>query len=60
MHKLETGEMAQSDSTDCSSTGPEFNTQQPHGGSQPSVMGSGGLFWCVLIQLQCTYINKNK
>jgi hypothetical protein len=22
-------------STDCSSRGPEFNSQQPHGGSQP-------------------------
>jgi hypothetical protein len=27
-------------STDCSSRGPEFNFQQPHGGSQPSVMAS--------------------
>jgi hypothetical protein len=27
-------------STDCSSRGPEFNSQQPHDGSQPSVMGS--------------------
>jgi len=27
-------------STDCSSRGPEFNSQQPLGGSQPSVMGS--------------------
>jgi hypothetical protein len=27
-------------SIDCSSKGPEFNSQQPHGGSQPSVMGS--------------------
>jgi hypothetical protein len=34
-------------STDCSSRGPEFNSQQPHGGSQPSVMGSHALFWCV-------------
>ena len=25
--------------TDCSSRGPGFNSQQPHGGSQPSVMG---------------------
>jgi hypothetical protein len=24
-------------STDCSSRGPEFKSQQPHGGSQPSV-----------------------
>jgi hypothetical protein len=34
-------------STDCSSRGPEFNSQQTHGGSQPSVMGSDDLFWCV-------------
>jgi hypothetical protein len=34
-------------STDCSSRGPEFSSQQPHGGSQPSVMGSDALFWCV-------------
>jgi hypothetical protein len=26
--------------TDCSSRGPEFNSEQLHGGSQPSVMGS--------------------
>ena len=25
-------------STDCSSKGPEFNSQQPHGGSQASTM----------------------
>jgi hypothetical protein len=25
-------------SIDCSPKGPEFNSQQPHGGSQPSVM----------------------
>jgi hypothetical protein len=34
-------------STDCSSRGPEFNSQQPHGGSQPPGMGSVVLFWCV-------------
>jgi hypothetical protein len=34
-------------SIDCSSEGPEFNSQQPHGGSQPSVMGSDALFWGV-------------
>jgi hypothetical protein len=28
----------------CFSRGPEFNSQQPHGGSQPSVMGSDALF----------------
>jgi hypothetical protein len=32
---------------DCSSRGPKFNSQQPHGASQPSVMGSDALFWCV-------------
>jgi hypothetical protein len=32
-------------STGCSSRGPEFNSQQPHGGSQPSVMGSDALFY---------------
>ena len=34
-------------STDCSSEGPEFKSQQPHGGSQPSVMRSDALFWRV-------------
>jgi len=34
-------------STDCSSRGPEFNSQQPHGGSQPSVMRSDALSCCV-------------
>jgi hypothetical protein len=34
-------------STDCSSRGPEFNSQQSHGGSQPSILGSNALFWCV-------------
>jgi hypothetical protein len=34
-------------STICSSRGPEFNSQQPHGGSQPSVMGLDALFWSV-------------
>jgi hypothetical protein len=45
-------------STDCSSRGLEFNSQKPHGGSQPSVMGSDALFWCVWKQWQCTHINK--
>jgi hypothetical protein len=31
-------------STDCSSGGPEFKSQQPHGGSQPSVIRSDALF----------------
>jgi hypothetical protein len=34
-------------STGCSSRGPEFNPQQPHGGSQPSMRGSDALFWLV-------------
>jgi hypothetical protein len=34
-------------STDRSSRCPEFNSQQPHGGSQPPVMEFGALFWCV-------------
>jgi len=45
-------------SIDCSPRGPEFNSQQPHGGSQPSVMGSDALFWCIWRQLQCTHIHK--
>ena len=28
-------------------TGPEFKSQQPHGSSQPFVMRSDALFWCV-------------
>ena len=43
-------------STDCSSKGLEFKSQQPHDGSQPSIMRSDALFWSVWRQLQCTYI----
>ena len=32
-------------SNDCSSRGPEVNSQQPRGGSQPSLGVSGALFW---------------
>ena len=32
-------------STGCPSRGPKFNSQQPHSGSQPSVVGSDALFW---------------
>jgi hypothetical protein len=35
------------ESTGCSSRGPEFNFQQPLGGSRPSVMRSDALFWCI-------------
>jgi hypothetical protein len=41
-------------STDCSSRGPEFNSQHPHGGSQPSVMGSDALFWCLGSRIDTT------
>jgi hypothetical protein len=42
------GEMAQCVRvSDCSSEGPEFKSQQPHGGSQPSVTKSDSLFWSV-------------
>ena len=34
-------------STVCSSRDPEFNSQPLYGGSQPSIMGSDSLFWCV-------------
>jgi hypothetical protein len=45
-------------STECSSRGPQFNFQQPHGSSQPSVMRSNALFWCVWRLQQCTHIYK--
>jgi hypothetical protein len=32
-------------STDCSSKGLEFKSQQPHGGLQPSIMRTAALFW---------------
>jgi hypothetical protein len=38
--------------------GPEFNSQQPPGGSQTSVMRYDALFWCFWRQLQCTYMNE--
>jgi hypothetical protein len=42
------GEMAQwVRASDCSSKGLEFKSQQPHGGSQPSVTKSDSLFWSV-------------
>jgi hypothetical protein len=34
-------------STDCSSEGPEFKSQQPYGSSQTSIMKSDTLFWGV-------------
>jgi hypothetical protein len=47
-------------STDYSSRGPKFNSQQPRGGSQPSVMRSDALFWCVWRERQCAHIHKIK
>jgi hypothetical protein len=32
--------------TESSSEGPEFKSQQPHGGSQPSIKRSDAFFWC--------------
>ena len=43
-------------STDCSSRDSEFKSQHPHGGSQPSVMGSDALFWCEDSYSVLTYI----
>jgi hypothetical protein len=46
-------------SIECSSRDPEFKSHQPHGGSQPSVMGSDALFWSVWRGvLRCTHIHK--
>ena len=49
----------------CSSRESEFNSQQPHGSSQPPVMGSDFLFWHVgvhgdriVLHLNNKYINK--
>jgi hypothetical protein len=48
VEKLRAGEMAQwVRAPDCSSEGPKFKSQQPHGGSQPPVMRSDDLFWCI-------------
>jgi hypothetical protein len=45
---LGAGEMAQwVRAPDCSSEDPKFKSQQPHGGSQPPVMRSDALFWCI-------------
>jgi hypothetical protein len=45
-----------SKSAECSSEGPEFKSQQLHGGSQPPIIRPDVLFWCVRSQLQCTYV----
>jgi hypothetical protein len=51
-------------STGCSSRSPEFKSQDPHGGSQTSVivgpMGSDTVFWCADLHWDKTtiYISK--
>jgi hypothetical protein len=45
--------------TDCSTEGPEFNSQEPHGGSQPPVIESDALFWC-LKTATCTHYKSLK
>jgi hypothetical protein len=45
--RLGAGEMAQWVRALVTPWGPEFKSQQQHGGSQLSVMGSDALFWCV-------------
>jgi hypothetical protein len=54
--EVRAGEMAQSLRAfiGCSSKSPEFNSQQPNGGSQPSVMESNSLFWCAWKQITHT------
>ena len=39
--------------TVCSSRGPEFNSQKPHGGSQPSVMELSGMETYMQIEHLC-------
>jgi hypothetical protein len=41
-----------------SSRGPEFNSQQPHGSSQPSIIGSDAFLWCVQGEPHCTHVRK--
>jgi hypothetical protein len=48
-------------STGGSSRGPEFNSQQPHGGSQPSIMNSDAFFWhAVDMKIEHSYIKLKK
>jgi hypothetical protein len=45
----------------CFSRGPEFNSQQPRGGSQPSIKGYDALFLHVGVYADRAYIkNQNK
>jgi hypothetical protein len=47
-------------STDYSSRGSEFNFQQPHDGSQTSIMEYGALFWCAGLYAGRALIYTNK
>jgi hypothetical protein len=50
-------------STGCPSKGSEFNSQQPHGGSQASIMGFDALFWHTGLHVDRVHIhniNKSK
>jgi hypothetical protein len=44
-------------SADCSSEGPEFKSQQPHGGSQPSVTKSDALFLLEYLRTATVYLH---
>ena len=46
-HDLGWGDGSAVKGTECSSEGPEFKSQKPHGDSQLPVMRSDALFWIV-------------
>jgi hypothetical protein len=46
-------------STNCPSEGPEFKPQQPHDGSQPSLVRSDTLFWIVRRQDSYSVLSYN-
>jgi hypothetical protein len=47
-------------STDCSSEGAEFKSQQLHGGSRPPIMRYDALFWCMKTAIVYLHIIINK
>ena len=59
MTYLGAGEMAQMVNVCCSFTGTEFKSQQPHGGSQPSILGSDALFWYEGVHADRALIHKS-
>jgi hypothetical protein len=58
MTYLGAGEMAQMVNVCCSFTGTEFKSQQPHGGSQPSILGSDALFCHAGVYADKAYVYK--